>query len=63
MVGGLEPVVRAFLSAHIRSVADFLLLLAVATHADRWWDESSAALDVLDAAFAQPGCFCERLLR
>jgi hypothetical protein len=35
--------VVAFLAAHIRSVDDLHLLIAMAAAADRWWDAASAA--------------------
>ena len=44
MVGqDMPPAVRAFVKAHIRSIQDLHLFIAMATAPDRWWDEDAVA--------------------
>lgn len=43
----LPAAVARFLHDYIRSVDDLHLLVAVASHAERWWDADSVANDLL----------------
>lgn len=43
----MNPVVRAFLDAHIRTVDDLHLLVEIAAHEHRWWDDAAVARELV----------------
>jgi hypothetical protein len=41
--GKLPPTVRAFVTAHVRSIEELQLLMTIVQSGDRWWDAHDAA--------------------
>ena len=42
----ISPLVLTFLTAHVRNLVEFQLLMLVAQGPDRWWDERAAAREL-----------------
>ena len=62
----LVPSVRAFVAAHVRSLDELQLLMAIVQSGDRWWDAGGAAreagLSVADARAALDAFAAQNLL-